>query len=114
VKVAPQKIQQTVHLTRNLGINTVYSEDRVDPGLANTIAQEIPNSRKIARLLYFGEDKQRNPFDILALLKKRLKNHYFIGYSKRDHSVDITYCIVLIIILKAEVVIYCSDNNLIY
>ena len=44
-EVAAQKLQQIVQLTRNLGINIIYSEDLVDPRLANTIAQEIPNGK---------------------------------------------------------------------
>ena len=44
-EVAPQKLQQVVQIARNLGINTIYSEDLVDPRLADTIAREIPNGK---------------------------------------------------------------------
>jgi len=64
VKVAPQKLQQTVHLTRNLGLNIVYSEDLVDPGLANTIAQEIPNGKVVEKLQ-----------DYFILMKKHKEIH---------------------------------------
>jgi zinc transport system substrate-binding protein len=46
-EVAPQKLQHIVQLTHKLGINTIYSEDLVDPRLANTIAQEIPNGKVV-------------------------------------------------------------------
>jgi zinc transport system substrate-binding protein len=46
-EVAPQKLQQIVQLTHKLGINTIYSEDLVDPRLADTIAQEIPNGKVV-------------------------------------------------------------------
>jgi zinc transport system substrate-binding protein len=46
-EVAPQSLQQIVQLTHKLGINTIYSEDLVDPRLANTIAQEIPNGKVV-------------------------------------------------------------------
>jgi zinc transport system substrate-binding protein len=46
-EVAPQKLQQIAQITRNLGINIIYSEDLVDPRLANTIAQEIPNGKVV-------------------------------------------------------------------
>ena len=46
-EIAPQKLQEVVQLARNLGINTIYSEDLVDPRLANTIAQEIPNGKVV-------------------------------------------------------------------
>jgi zinc transport system substrate-binding protein len=46
-EIAPQKLQEVVQLARDLGINTIYSEDLVDPRLANTIAQEIPNGKVV-------------------------------------------------------------------
>jgi zinc transport system substrate-binding protein len=49
-EVAPQSLQQIVQLTHKLGINTIYSEDLVDPRLANTIAQEIPNGKLVKKL----------------------------------------------------------------
>jgi zinc transport system substrate-binding protein len=46
-EVAPQKLQQIVQLTRNLAINIIYTEDLVDPRLANIVAQEIPNGKVV-------------------------------------------------------------------
>lgn len=44
-EILPQKIQQIIQLSRDLGLNTIYSEDLVDPRSAKVIAQEIPNGK---------------------------------------------------------------------
>jgi zinc transport system substrate-binding protein len=41
----PQRLQQIIALAREMGIDTIYSEELVDSRLANVIAQEIPNGR---------------------------------------------------------------------
>ena len=43
--ILPQRIQQIKDLAASLGINVIYSEDLVDPRLANVIASEIPNGK---------------------------------------------------------------------
>jgi zinc transport system substrate-binding protein len=42
-EILPQKIQQIFQLSRDLGLNIIYSEDLIDPRSAQVIAQEIPN-----------------------------------------------------------------------
>jgi zinc transport system substrate-binding protein len=44
-EILPQKIQQIIQLSRDLGLNIIYSEDLVDPRSAQVIAQEIPNGK---------------------------------------------------------------------
>ena len=44
-EILPQRLQDIVQLTRNLGLNVIYSEDLVDPRLSNVIAGEIPNGK---------------------------------------------------------------------
>src|SRR6476469_493857 len=44
-EILPQKIQEIIQLSHNLGINTIYSEDLVDPRAAQVIADEIPNGK---------------------------------------------------------------------
>lgn len=44
-EVLPQRIQEIIELARGLGLNVIYSEELVDPRLAEVIAQEIPNGR---------------------------------------------------------------------
>jgi zinc transport system substrate-binding protein len=43
--VLPQRIQEIKDLAATLGINVIYSEELVDPRLANVIAGEIPNGQ---------------------------------------------------------------------
>jgi zinc transport system substrate-binding protein len=38
-------LQQVIGLARNIGLDTIYSEELADPRLANVIAQEIPNGK---------------------------------------------------------------------
>lgn len=44
-EILPQRLQQIIALARDMGIDTIYSEELVDSRLANVIAQEIPNGR---------------------------------------------------------------------
>ena len=44
-EILPQRLQQVVELAENLGLNVIYTEDLIDPRLASTIAEEIPNGR---------------------------------------------------------------------
>jgi zinc transport system substrate-binding protein len=44
-EILPQRLQQVIQLAGQLGLNTVYSEDLVDPRSAQVIAQEIPNGK---------------------------------------------------------------------
>ena len=44
-EILPQKIQEIIQLSHTLGINTIYSEDLVDPRAAQVIADEIPNGK---------------------------------------------------------------------
>ena len=43
----PQKLEEVVQLARDLGINTIYSEDLDRSASTNTIAQEIPNGKVV-------------------------------------------------------------------
>ncbi len=44
-EILPQKIQEIIQLSNNLGINVIYSEDLVDPRSAQVIADEVPNGK---------------------------------------------------------------------
>jgi zinc transport system substrate-binding protein len=44
-EILPQKIQEIIQLANKLGINTIYSEDLVDPRGAQIIADEILNGK---------------------------------------------------------------------
>ncbi len=57
-EVLPQQIQQIIELARGRGIDTIYSEDLIDPRLANVIAQEIPNSKVLVLSPIEGINKE--------------------------------------------------------
>jgi zinc transport system substrate-binding protein len=44
-EILPQRLQQIIGLARDMGLDTIYSEELVDARLANVIAQEIPNGK---------------------------------------------------------------------
>jgi zinc transport system substrate-binding protein len=44
-EILPQRIRQIISLAQDTGLDTIYSEELVDPRLANVIAQEIPNGK---------------------------------------------------------------------
>lgn len=44
-EVLPQRIEQTIRLADDLGLNVIYAEELVDPRFAEVIAQEIPNGK---------------------------------------------------------------------
>lgn len=44
-EILPQRLQQIIGLARDMGLDTIYSEELVNPRLANVIAQEIPNGK---------------------------------------------------------------------
>jgi zinc transport system substrate-binding protein len=46
-EILPQRLVEVVQLAKNLGINVIYSEDLIDPRLAQAIADEIPNGKVV-------------------------------------------------------------------
>jgi zinc transport system substrate-binding protein len=44
-EILPQRLQQIISLARDMGLDTIYSEELVDPRFANVIAQEISNGK---------------------------------------------------------------------
>jgi zinc transport system substrate-binding protein len=44
-EILPQRITEIRDLATQLGIDTIYSEELVDPRLATVIANEIPNGK---------------------------------------------------------------------
>jgi zinc transport system substrate-binding protein len=57
-EILPQRIEQIIGLARDMGLDTIYSEELVDPRLANVIAQEIPNGRVLVLGPIEGIDKE--------------------------------------------------------
>lgn len=63
-EILPQRLQQIIALAREMGIDTVYSEELVDSRLANVIAQEIPNGKVLLLSPIEGVSKEEQNTDI--------------------------------------------------
>lgn len=70
-EVLPQRIQEIVELARDFGVNVVYSEELVDPRLAEVIAQEIPNGKVLILSPIEGIDSDEQEAGIGYLDKMR-------------------------------------------
>ena len=57
-EILPQRIEQIISLARDMGLDTIYSEELVDPRLANVIAQEIPNGKVLVLSPIEGINKE--------------------------------------------------------
>jgi len=57
-EILPQRITEIRDLATQLGIDTIYSEDLVDPRLATVIANEIPNGRVLILSPIEGIDRE--------------------------------------------------------
>jgi len=57
-EVLPQRIEQTIRLADDLGLNVIYAEELVDPRFAGVIAQEIPNGKVLVLSPLEGIEKE--------------------------------------------------------
>jgi zinc transport system substrate-binding protein len=74
--VLPQRLQQIVSLARDMGLDTIYSEELVDPRFANVIAQEIPDGKVLILSPIEGIDKdeQNAGVDYIDKMKENIEN----------------------------------------
>ena len=74
--VLPQRLQQIISLARDMGLDTIYSEELVDPRFASVIAQEIPNGKVLVLSPIEGIDKeeQNAGVDYLDKMKENIEN----------------------------------------
>jgi zinc transport system substrate-binding protein len=68
-ETSPQRLQQIIGLARDMGLDTIYSEELVDPRLANVIAQEIPNGKVLVLSPIEGVNKEEQNAGISYLDK---------------------------------------------
>ncbi|HXT84813.1 MAG TPA: zinc ABC transporter substrate-binding protein [Verrucomicrobiae bacterium] len=75
-EILPQKIQEIIQLANKLGINTIYSEDMVDPRATQVIADEIPNGKVVVLSPIEGIKQQEQKLGIgyLDKMKENLHN----------------------------------------
>ena len=57
-EILPQRIEQTIRLADDLGLNVIYAEELVDPRFAEVIAQEIPNGKVLVLSPLEGIEKE--------------------------------------------------------
>lgn len=75
-EILPQRLQQIIGLARNMGLDTIYSEELVDPRLANVIAQEIPNGKVLVLSPIEGisKEEQNTGIGYLDKMKENIEN----------------------------------------
>jgi zinc transport system substrate-binding protein len=75
-EILPQRLQQVIVLARDMGLDTIYSEELVDPRFANVIAQEIPNGKVLILSPIEGIDKeeQNAGIDYIDKMKENVDN----------------------------------------
>jgi zinc transport system substrate-binding protein len=75
-EVLPQRIQQVKNLANELGIDVIYSEELVDPRLAQVIAGEIPNGRVLVLSPLEGLDaeEERNGVGYIDKMRENVEN----------------------------------------
>jgi zinc transport system substrate-binding protein len=75
-EVLPQRLQEVIQLARDLGLNTIYSEDLVDPRSAEVIAQEIPNGKVLilSPIEGINAEEQKVGIDYLDKMNENIDN----------------------------------------
>lgn len=75
-EILPQKLLDVIQLANKLGINTIYSEDLVDPRAAQVIAEEIPNGKVLILSPIEGikHSEQQQGIGYLDKMKQNLEN----------------------------------------
>jgi zinc transport system substrate-binding protein len=75
-EILPQRLQQIIALAREMGIDTIYSEELVDPRLANVIAQEIPSGkvRVLSPIEGITKQEQNAGIGYLDKMKENIEN----------------------------------------
>src|SRR5919106_307060 len=71
-----QRLQQIISLARDMGLDTIYSEELLDPRLAKVIAQEIPNGKVLVLSPIEGisKDEQNRGLGYLAKMNENIEN----------------------------------------
>lgn len=75
-EVLPQRITEIKELATELGIDVIYSEDLVDPRLANVIAEEIPNGRVLVLSPIEGleQEEQEQGVGYIEKMRQNVEN----------------------------------------
>ena len=71
--ILPHRLQEIIKLSRELNIDTIYTEDLIDPRLVNVIATEIPNSKIMILSPIEGINKEKQKAGI-GYIDKMMQN----------------------------------------
>lgn len=70
-EILPQRLEEVVNLANDLGITVIYSEDLVDPRLAQVIADEIPGGRVLTLSPLEGIEREEQAAGVGYIEKMR-------------------------------------------
>ena len=75
-EILPQQIIKIISLAKDLGIDTIYSEELKDPRLSRTLASEIPNGKVLLLSPIEGidQEEQKKGIGYIDKMKKNLEN----------------------------------------
>ena len=75
-EILPQRIQQVIGLARDMGLDTIYSEELADPRLANVIAQEIPNGKVLilSPIEGINQEEQKVGIGYISKMNENIEN----------------------------------------
>jgi zinc transport system substrate-binding protein len=75
-EILPQRLQQIIGLARDMGLDTIYSEELADPRLANVIAQEIPNGKVLvlSPIEGIGREEQNAGIGYIDKMNENIEN----------------------------------------
>jgi zinc transport system substrate-binding protein len=74
--ILPQRLQEIIKLSRELNIDTIYTEDLIDPRLVNVIATEIPNGKVLILSPIEGitEEEQKAGKGYIDKMRQNIEN----------------------------------------
>ncbi|MGZ5550911.1 MAG: metal ABC transporter solute-binding protein, Zn/Mn family [Nitrososphaeraceae archaeon] len=75
-EILPQQIIKIISLAKDLGIDTIYSEELKDPRLSQTLASEIPNGKVLLLSPIEGidQEEQKKGINFIDKMKKNFEN----------------------------------------
>ena len=75
-EILPQQIIKIISLAKDLGIDTIYSEELKDPRLSQTLASEIPNGKVLllSPIEGINEEEQKKGIGYIDKMKMNLEN----------------------------------------
>jgi zinc transport system substrate-binding protein len=75
-EILPQQIIKIVSLAKDLGIDTIYSEELKDPRLSQTLASEIPNGKvlQLSPIEGIDQEEQKKGIGYIDKMKMNLEN----------------------------------------